>query len=64
LKVINKSGKIIFEGDFPDSWTGQEIPINRIRDLTFGQWLDEADYFIYENKDKLNENTNAHSQRS
>ena len=53
IEVINEDGKIVFNSDFCKNWEGREIPVNKIKDLTFGQWLDELDYFLYHNKERV-----------
>jgi len=53
FEVINEDGKIIFNADFCKDWEGREIPVRQIRDLTLGQWLDELDYFLYHNKERI-----------
>ena len=55
IRLVNEDGRIKFTGEICKDWKEPEIPIRRIRDLTFGQFLDEVDYFRYINRGENNE---------
>jgi len=48
--VIDEDDTFKFQGSICDKWIHNEIPIRRLRDLTFGQWVDE--FFYLKNKNE------------
>lgn len=65
ISVVQENGEFLFTGEPTKEWKDKRTYVDKIRQLSYGQWLDEADYklYIYKPKgDNNNEDTVPHTQ--